>query len=204
MNKAVLTLALGATVLAIVFAPPEANEDVVAPVVRQPSPIANTSHNIASKGAASASMANKSAYPLQIIARQFDEESAPATSADANSAPATLSGQNSTNANLAGTWGGNLFANTNWTPPPPPAPVKIEKPPPPAPPSAPPLPFQFLGRWIEDGKVHFFLQMHDRNLSVQVGEEIGPYKFDSAQGGQLRFIYLPLQQVQTLAVGEIN
>lgn len=198
MNKAMLALALGATILAVVYAPQDANEDVVAPVVRNTansSGSASSSPTTVNANAQSDSkLSNKSAYPLQIVARHFDDGGEQAKSSSSNAA----------GSNMASVWGSNLFANTNWAPPPPPEPAKPIKPPPPPPPSAPPLPFQYLGRWVEDGKVHFFLQMQDRNLSVQVGEEIGQYKFESAQGGQLRFIYLPLQQAQTLAVGEIN
>lgn len=102
-------------------------------------------------------------------------------------------------------WGEKLFASTNWAPPPPPAPIKPVKPPPPPPPSAPPLPFRYMGRWVEDGKTHFFLSIGERNLVVHVGDVLeNQYKFESVQAGQLRFTYLPLQQQQILAVGEVN
>lgn len=75
----------------------------------------------------------------------------------------------------------------------------------PAPPQAPPLPFRVLGRYVEHGTVAIFLQHNDRNLVVRVGDTIdGNYKIESIASGAMTLVYLPLNQKQTLAVGEMN
>ncbi|MBI3230490.1 MAG: hypothetical protein HYZ45_10020 [Burkholderiales bacterium] len=226
MNKPVLALALAATIAAAIFAPKEEADDVVAPVKpgNSASSAAGSPSNASASAVASATLtatANSrasasavlGANSLQIIPRHFDDangdkgiqdESKLAQAKGKKNQPEQNSTATSAPTVLSASWGGNLFANTNWQPPPPPPPPKATKPPPPPPPSAPPLPFQYLGRWIEDGKVHYFLQYRERSLNVEVGAQIDQYKFDSAQHGQLRFIYLPLKEVQTIAVGEIN
>lgn len=70
---------------------------------------------------------------------------------------------------------------------------------------APALPFLFVGRFIDDGKAAYFLQMEDRNIVARVGEKIGDsYQLDGAVNGTLTFTYLPLNLKQTLAVGDTN
>lgn len=69
----------------------------------------------------------------------------------------------------------------------------------------PPLPFQFVGRFIDDGKTAYFLQKEEHNIVARVGEKIGDnYQLDEAANGTLTFTYLPLRQKQTLAVGDTN
>ncbi|WP_377702057.1 hypothetical protein [Pseudoduganella sp. UC29_71] len=69
----------------------------------------------------------------------------------------------------------------------------------------PPLPFQFMGRFIDDGKTAYFLQVEDRNVVARVGEKLGDnYQLDAAANGTLTFTYLPLNLKQTLAVGDTN
>lgn len=74
-----------------------------------------------------------------------------------------------------------------------------------APDGPPALPFQFVGRFIDDGKAAYFLQLEDRNIVARVGEKAGDrYRLDAAEEGILTFTYLPLNLKQTLAVGETN
>ena len=69
----------------------------------------------------------------------------------------------------------------------------------------PPLPFQFVGRFIDDGKTAYFLQMDAHNIVARVGEKVGDnYQLDVAANVTLTFTYLPLKQKQTLAVGDTN
>jgi hypothetical protein len=94
-----------------------------------------------------------------------------------------------------------LFAQHSWyvlPPAPPPAP-----PAPPAPPTAPPFPYTFVGSFTpEGGKPVFFLAQGDRIIDAHVGDKIdGVYQFESAAGGQLLFVYLPLDVRQSLAGG---
>jgi hypothetical protein len=85
-----------------------------------------------------------------------------------------------------------------------PAPAPPPAPPPPAPaPSAPPLPYAFLGSFAPEGEAPvFFLARGDRVIDARVGDRLdGVYQLESAAGGQLVFVYLPLGSRQTLAAG---
>ena len=69
----------------------------------------------------------------------------------------------------------------------------------------PPLPFQFLGRFVDEGKAAYFLQAGERNVVARPGDTLEErYRFDGVVQGSLQFTYLPLNQKQTLAVGDIN
>jgi len=77
--------------------------------------------------------------------------------------------------------------------------------PPSAPPQAPPLPFRVLGRYVDGGAIAIFVQQNDRNLVVRTGDTIDDtYKIESIAGGTMTIVYLPLNQKQTLAVGDTN
>ena len=79
-------------------------------------------------------------------------------------------------------------------------PGPIEPPPQPA---APPLPFAYLGRWVDAGAVTVFLSQGDRNYAVKVGETIdGAWRLEGIEDGQLAFLYLPLHTRQGLRLGE--
>lgn len=97
-----------------------------------------------------------------------------------------------------------MFATHSWyVAPPPPAYVPPPPPPPPPPPTAPPLPFLFLGSYTPSGDATvFFLTRGDRVYDVKVGDTVdGIYLVEAAKGGQLTFLYKPLNQRQTLATG---
>lgn len=105
---------------------------------------------------------------------------------------------------------GNVFAKQSWQPE---TPKKImlaqaaaqPAAPPGAAAGAPPLPFQFLGRFVDEGKTAYFLQMEGRNVVARVGEKIDDnYRLDGASGDALSFTYLPLNQQQSLVVGDMN
>ena len=69
----------------------------------------------------------------------------------------------------------------------------------------PPLPFQFLGRFVDEGKAAYFLQAGERNVVARPGDTLEErYRFDGVVQGALQFTYLPLNQKQTLAVGDLN
>ncbi|MBB5607492.1 MULTISPECIES: hypothetical protein [unclassified Janthinobacterium] len=69
----------------------------------------------------------------------------------------------------------------------------------------PPLPFQFLGRFVDEGKAAYFLQAGERNVVARPGDLLDErYRFDGVVQGTLQFTYLPLNQKQTLAVGDLN
>lgn len=69
----------------------------------------------------------------------------------------------------------------------------------------PALPIRFLGRFVDDGKAAYFLQVADRNVVAHVGDKVDDnYTLDSATGDTLTFTYLPLHQQQVLAAGDTN
>jgi hypothetical protein len=99
---------------------------------------------------------------------------------------------------------GAIFSTHSWyVAPPPPAYVAPPPPPPPPPPTAPPLPFVFLGSYTPSGDATvFFMTRGDRVYDIKVGDTVdGIYLVESAKGGQLTFLYKPLNQRQTLATG---
>lgn len=87
----------------------------------------------------------------------------------------------------------------------------VVAPPPPLPPSspviepprAPPLPFRFLGQVDEgNGQRIFYLTRGTEMISASVGEKIdNTYILERADGGSLRFVYLPLREAQILQIG---
>jgi hypothetical protein len=100
---------------------------------------------------------------------------------------------------------GSLFAAHSWyvpPPPPPPAPV-VTAPVVPPKPTAPPLPFSFMGSYTPNGSPEvFFLTNGDKVYDVHVGDTIdNTYTIDSFNNGQLVFTYKPLNQQQQLSTG---
>ena len=71
-------------------------------------------------------------------------------------------------------------------------PAKPEKP------VAPPLPFRYLGKMLEDGKLNVFLARGDESLSVRAGQKIGEYRIDKVTESEIVFTYLPLKTKQSL------
>lgn len=88
------------------------------------------------------------------------------------------------------------FRSKSWfIAPPPPLPAK---------PTAPPLPFQYLGQIIEDEGTRIFLNHQGRHLLIKAGDVIGGvYAVEEILAGKVIFIYLPLKerQVMTTSAG---
>lgn len=108
----------------------------------------------------------------------------------------------------------DAFSPRSWyvappaRPAPPPKPVVAQAAPPPPPPppppapTAPPLPYQFVGKIHEAGKLKVFLQRGTKVHTVGVGDVVdGTYRVESITDTQMSVIYLPLNIRQTLAVG---
>lgn len=88
----------------------------------------------------------------------------------------------------------DLFARKSWYVAPPP--------PPPPKPMAPPLPFSFAGRLIEDGRTTVFLSRPGSNHAVKTGEIIDrTWRVGEIAATSMTFIYLPLNEQQTLLLG---
>lgn len=98
----------------------------------------------------------------------------------------------------------DIFAVRTWEPP---APIveasSAAPPPPPPPPEAPPLPFRYLGKIAEPGEdVAFILAQGEKVISVSVGDAIDDtYKVVRHEGGELYFLFRPMQVQQSLSVG---
>lgn len=78
-------------------------------------------------------------------------------------------------------------------------------PPPPLPPTAPALPFSVVGgisgQQIAEGRPVVFLKLRDEVLVVRPGDEIDKtYRVETITPQKIEFIYLPLQQRQTLSL----
>ncbi len=195
MRKIVLGVAAAATLLAAWFAPDQ-DGGVVGPAA------ATTREPAVARSADGAGSTSPTVAPTVASA---------ATAA--NGAPATQWLDLQIHPRVADDELGNLFAKQSWQPE---APKKVLPPPvaeaPPArsgaaaqPGGAPPLPFQFLGRFVEDGKSAYFLQADGRNVVARPGEKIDDnYLLEGAAHGALQFIYLPLNERQSLAVGDNN
>ncbi|KQV45526.1 MULTISPECIES: hypothetical protein [unclassified Duganella] len=98
-----------------------------------------------------------------------------------------------------------VFGGQNWNPPPPPPTAAELKPPPPPPPTAPPLPFQFLGKAAADGQWEVYLGRGEQTFVVKKGMQIdGTYRVDAIAPPTLTMTYLPMNQVQQLNIGVIE
>lgn len=98
-------------------------------------------------------------------------------------------------ANESATGAIDPFRSKSWYVAPPP--------PPPPKPSAPPLPFQYLGKLNEAGDIRVFLNHQGKHLIVRAGDVInGTYSVDEIGGSRMSFLYLPLKETQILAIGE--
>ncbi|MBN8455494.1 hypothetical protein [Accumulibacter sp.] len=91
----------------------------------------------------------------------------------------------------------DLFPSLSWTPPPP-----KELPLPKAKPVAPPIPFAYLGKKLEGGQWEVYLGRGDEVLIVREGMDLaGTYQVKSIKPPTLTLLYLPLKQLQTVAIG---
>ena len=95
---------------------------------------------------------------------------------------------------------GEMFPSRNWQPPPPP--VARGKP---EAPRAPPLPFRFFGRMVDNGTTVVFLNRQDDVYAVKAGDTIdGVYRVEGISGSEVVLTYLPLKQRQTLPIGTLQ
>ncbi len=106
-----------------------------------------------------------------------------------------------------------LFSSHSWYVPPPPPPAPTIAPAEAAAnaaaqaaariPTAPPLPFSYMGSYTPDGSNPvFFLTQGDRVYDVKVGDTLdNTYSVDAFSNGQLTLTYKPLNIQQQLQVG---
>ena len=100
---------------------------------------------------------------------------------------------------------GSLFAAHSWyvaPPPPPPPPPSAASLVPPKP-TAPPLPYQFMGSYTRAGEpTVVFLTRGEVVLDVHIGDTLeNTYSVDKLEGGQLYLTYKPLNIQQQLNAG---
>jgi hypothetical protein len=109
--------------------------------------------------------------------------------------------------------GKNLFAAKSWGGPvrrhPQSAVVtpQIAAPEAPVAPEAPPLPFSYMGKMIDEasGKLVLYLSKGDVPYSVSVGDLIdGIYRVEGVTEAEVTLIYVPLNVKQVLIIGESN
>jgi hypothetical protein len=77
--------------------------------------------------------------------------------------------------------------------------------PPPAPPQAPPLPYTYIGKMMEDGQIVVFLARQERNYTLHSGDKLdNAYQVDDIKPTQMLLTYLPLNQQQALPIGSAD
>lgn len=99
---------------------------------------------------------------------------------------------------------GSLFAVKSWIPPSP-APAQLQPTQavitPPVP-TAPALPFTYMGKMEDNGQMTVYLVSGEQAYSVSVGDTIDEsYKIENIEAGQVVFTYLPMSIKQTLKIG---
>lgn len=68
-----------------------------------------------------------------------------------------------------------------------------------APTPAPPLPFRYIGRIVQDGRVEVLLLRGAQHFSVVAGDTLGvQYRVDQVSEAEIVFTYLPLNIQQSL------
>ena len=71
-------------------------------------------------------------------------------------------------------------------------------------PVAPPLPFNFVGRYVEGGTAYIFLEQGTRLHTVKAGDIIDDlYRIDRIDQ-DVHMTYLPLKERQTLVIGDLQ
>jgi len=95
----------------------------------------------------------------------------------------------------------DLFAPRKPSAAPVPAPTNAEPAPASPPPSAPPLPFTYLGKLLDGDKLEIFIAQGDDHYNVERGQTIdGRYRVEKVTATAVTFIYLPLGTRQTLPI----
>jgi len=90
----------------------------------------------------------------------------------------------------------DAFAPRNFSPI---VPAAEAQPQGPAKPTAPPLPFKYLGRMTDGEKLEIFLEQGQEFIAAEPGQRVGNYRIDKVTDDKIVFTYLPLKTKQTLA-----
>lgn len=95
------------------------------------------------------------------------------------------------------------FARHSFAPPAPAQPQAAA----PAAPQVPELPFKYLGKVVEEGKLSVFLARGDDSFSLQAGRKHKldeQYRVDKVTESAVTFTYLPMNARQTLDIPAVN
>jgi hypothetical protein len=93
----------------------------------------------------------------------------------------------------------NLFGEYSYEPPKP----KVAAPPP-EPPQAPPLPMQYMGRLVVDGRTTYLLGDNRTSLRLALGEATGAYRLVDADDQNLWFLHGPTGQRVSVRIPPIK
>jgi hypothetical protein len=86
-------------------------------------------------------------------------------------------------------------------PAPPSAPPPLVSPPPQPAPSAPPLPFRFVGMMIDHGTPILFVAQGRESYVLRAGQTVNEvYRLEQLAEHEATFVYIPLNQRQTLSI----
>lgn len=95
----------------------------------------------------------------------------------------------------------NIFTSQSWGPPPTP----IVSTPQVIAPTAPPMPFLYVGKKFEDGVYEVYLTLGEKTYAVKNDDVLeNIYRIDSIKPPILTLTYLPLNQTQSLQIGAGN
>jgi len=98
----------------------------------------------------------------------------------------------------------SLFLATDWGYRAPQIPQEEERQPTVKARSAPPLPFKFIGRYMENGQNRVFMQDNDKIWVVGVGDTLASvYKIEKIDDHAIALRYLPLGEEQILEVEKV-
>jgi len=86
----------------------------------------------------------------------------------------------------------DAFAPKNFSPVVPPQGGPTAKP------EAPALPFRYIGKMVDGGKLAVFLANGADSFTVTEGERVGDYRVDQITEAEIRFTYLPMKTKQSL------
>ena len=69
----------------------------------------------------------------------------------------------------------------------------------------PPLPFRYVGRWTQNGRLEALVMRGERLYVVKAGDRIGDdYLVERIGEASIGFTYLPLNEKQSLALPGVN
>jgi hypothetical protein len=129
-------------------------------------------------------------HPHAVTAVSASSAGTRTTGPDKTASPGDLSGRPAAPTQVT-----NLFATYSYEAPraaPMPAPIE--------PPHAPPLPFVFTGRLIDQGRSTFLLLQGDATVAVTVGSDVGDFKLVEADPQHLVFLHGPTGQRVPLSI----